>query len=286
MLFSLVIHFTGCGDAHSAASQDTACEKIEETSYPAETENTLSESTEQFINVRNDDEIYYLEDKEVREIPLFLSFLNGEISAYDKMQQTQKYYNDYFKEAADDITGVHLMVADLDDDGKEELLVNIMYSLWGTLVVFHEKDGMLCQWEIFDSFFMEDCQTVTLYSNGIMEWQLSRGHQRILWQYNKEGQREIVYESYCNFYTDEEGKNLTEYVIAYYENGKEDKSFQFLIDDDNQVISGDGDRENITEMEEEILSDVEEVRKIVALEYEPDAEVISREEFLNQLEKE
>ena len=128
--------------------------------------------------------VSYLVDEGVADNPLFVSFINNEISAYggvnnvyldeypkDKttayeLDDQEMYFGDYLDEYYD---AIHFMTEDLDGDGEAELLINLGRKMGdgGDILVFHEKDGSLFEWE--DLRYGGQSRYINLYENRTVE---------------------------------------------------------------------------------------------------------------------
>ena len=227
--------------------------------------------------------IYYLEDEEIKDMPLYVSFLNNEIPAYDKKEQRDKFYWEYcdYDIGREEIVGVHIMAEDLNEDGEKELLINISYLFdQGILIVIHEEDGKLYQWRIYNSFFFRESSSVLLYSNGILEQCFHLTTAYIKYYDNGDFETVLVTYKHTN-YTDEMGNSIYVFTLEHRKNGEMIEVFDYEMNMENsEIISG---KEEVERIEREVLGDAERIRTIAPLEdveigLEINPEIVSLEE--------
>ena len=141
-----------------------------------------------------DEQVFFLEEGEVRNYPLFHAFINKEVAAHDDARGEDKYVQEYYAEYPV-LYSIHYMAEDLDGDGKAELLAFIGSSLVeGDLYVFHEMDGKLYAWETWNNFPSMQQASIMYHGNGIFSQ--GGGGGCIFGRYNAEGRIEYLVEFY------------------------------------------------------------------------------------------
>ncbi|MBD5536742.1 MAG: hypothetical protein HDQ99_14015 [Lachnospiraceae bacterium] len=195
---------------------------------------TVTEPTETDTNMPDTEEddadyVLYLEDEGVRDNPVFAAFIDKEITAFDAETEKNKDIYECFRECAilpsreiPPVSGIHYMSEDLDGDGKDELLVLLQWNdTDGDLLVFHEADGELYQWETWDDFLWMRMSSIEYYGNGIFSQGGGAGD--IVGRYNAEGKIEYIVD-YGTWQVQEEGEWITKNSLVVYKDGMEEKT--------------------------------------------------------------
>ena len=189
----------------------------------AEEEKDVLEETDSIVEENTDEEFsirYYCEEM-VKDNPLFESFLNNKMDAYDYIGDSRnnmwsigvdmdfyygnfyenkfhvgELYEAYYEKYGESLIGVQVRSRDLNNDGKNELLILIEYKDCGIrngdLHVFHEEDGKLYEWECWGNI-VNTYGLSEIYEKGGI---LTRG---LLTKYNDDGYIEVIFdgESVC-----------------------------------------------------------------------------------------
>ena len=186
--------------------------------------------------------MYYVEE-DVCENPLFAQFINGEVKAYDNVQDTGEYswfgtenylefygsqfsindlYSGYRKED-ERIDTIHILTEDFSGDGKDELILIVTCNKnQGMVHVFHEEEGNLYAWEPLYCWGKKDI-SLRVYSNGMIEW--CHGNYG---QYNEDGYFEVAltYTYRSELVTTGERENY--FTLNIYEDGITVKTIQYM----------------------------------------------------------
>lgn len=225
------IESTNSTDILEGSENDTVIE-------PTETDTNMSDAEEEV----DTDYVFYLEDEGVRDNPVFAAFIDKEITAYDAETEKNKDIYECFRECAilpseeiPPVFGIHYMSEDLDGDGNDELLVLLQwYYADGDLLVFHEANGELYQWETWDDFLWMRMMSIEYYGNGIFSQ--GGGGGDIFGYYNEEGKIEYIVEFYSWFEYTEEDELLRSGQLIVYKDGLEEKELRwegiYFRDDD------------------------------------------------------
>ena len=204
---------------------------------PTETDTHMPDTEED-----DTDYVLYLEDEGIRDNPVFAAFIDKEITAYDAETEKNKDIYECFRECdilpseeIPPVFGIHYMAEDLDGDGNDELLVLLQwYYMDGDLLVFHEADGELYQWETWDDFFWMRMAEIKYYGNGIFSQ--GGGGGDIFGYYNAEGKIEYIVEFYSWFEYTEKDELLRSGQLMVYKDGLEEKELRwegiYFRDDD------------------------------------------------------
>lgn len=171
-----------------------------------------------------DELVFFLEEEEVRNHPLFHAFINKEVAAHDDARGEDKYVQEYYAEFWN-MFGVHCMAEDLDGDGEAELLVLVQQDdTFGDLLVFHETDGKLYAWEAWEGFLAMQQSSIMYHGNGVLS--KGGGGGCIFGRYNAVGRLEYLVEFYSW------GGQYSEYGdVTVYEDGVAVKRYAYDIRD-------------------------------------------------------
>lgn len=193
----------------------------------------MSETVEDPVEESDDKNmIYFVSDDKVWENDLFCAFLEGEATAYDRHQEENLTWPEYFRihleENYGHLYGMQLAAEDLDGDGKEELMVMFETNGESTdLYVFHEEDGRLYAWDKKDNFFVMRGDPVILREGGIFEDIGASGGNSIVhytWRFNGTGESEDIWRRYesVESFTEEDGMQYirSEVSLCFYEDGE------------------------------------------------------------------
>lgn len=239
---------TGVEDAPApdmAAEEDAALSADEVLPLPSEIETETvgmademgngetSDTVEDPVEESEDNNlIYYVSDDKVWENDIFCAFLEGEATAYDRHQDEDLTWPDYFsiylEEKYGHLYGMQLAAEDLDGDGKEELMVMLDDHGESTdLYVFHEKDGRLYAWDKIVNFFVRRGNPVILREGGIFDDIGASSANSIVhytWRFNETGESEYIWRRYerVESFTEEDGMEYiqSEVLLCFYENGE------------------------------------------------------------------
>lgn len=204
----------------------------------SENESNHSFSDSNSFNAEGD--IYYYVQADVKENILFAQFLNNEIKATDIVEDSNQYFEfDYYgkefyikdlyinywennmRDSYKGIDGIQVFSKDMNEDGKNELLILIeYYDEEGDLHVFEEKDGKLYVWECWRNLRTMRSPVVKIYDNGMI-WCGGSGNESFT-KYNGDGEIEnILMYSYQreSVESDEKGVFLYYYELTLYDNG-------------------------------------------------------------------
>lgn len=163
--------------------------------------------------------IYYVSDDKVWENDLFCAFLEGEATAYDRHQEEDltwpEYFRIYLEENYGHLYGMQLAEEDLDGDGAEELILMLGGKYLYDLYVFHEDAGRLYAWDIVEDFNLGGVPW-KMREGGVFEY-WGQGY-RILWRFNEDGEQEDMWaDSYhVNQFSGEDGKEYIRYEESLY----------------------------------------------------------------------
>lgn len=224
--------------------------------------------------------IFYLEDKNVEENPVFHAFIQNEITAYDQTEDQNLYMTDFFLKLHPNYRGwwcgIHYMAEDLDGDGDEELLVYLGCGVQvADLYVFDEIDGKLYAWEIWKNFYTWRMSNVEYCGNGVFHEGGSDGV--VFVHYNFEGKIEYIME----FYPDWGREGGT---FRLYEDGFLVKELSYEGDYFNEEGLTPDDREIVDEINvimEEIRNKYGRGKQICEVSAYDEAEQIPLEDLLS-----
>ena len=285
------------GDTATETDIGTEMEPTKATDIPKSIENdTVTEPMETdtaMVDTREESMVYvlYLEDEGVRNNPVFAAFIDKEITAYDAESGENRYIyecHEYYEYGyVPSEFGVHYMVEDLDGDGKDELLALLQWnSTDGDLLVFHEKDGELYQWETWKDFLWMRMMDIEYYGNGVFSQ--GGGGGDIFGYYNIEGKIEYIVD-YGTWREQEEGEWITKNSLVVYKDGIEEKELVW----EGPPYWGDESWEETTPENQAIKDEcaaimngirekLGEGRPINGLEWNEDAKKIPLDELLNK----
>ena len=131
------------------------------------------------------------------------------------------YWENNMRDSYKGIDGIQVFSKDMNEDGKNELLILIeYYDEEGDLHVFEEKDGKLYVWECWRNLRTMRSPVVKIYDNGMI-WCGGSGNESFT-KYNGDGEIEnILMYSYQreSVESDEKGVFLYYYELTLYDNG-------------------------------------------------------------------
>lgn len=187
--------------------------------------------------------VYSMRDTDIQEIPLYDSFLNNEVAAVDAENQEEQYWSDYYDKYSDlYIEAFHMKTVDVNGDGEKELLIHLRQGdVQGKILVFHNQNGSLVEWESI-SYGMHS-REVNLYNNQIIEI-VGHGWSRSFFTYNDKGQLERVFKCY----SETDGDSYRQYFIQEYQNGVVTNVYSMM---EIQGSNGGNDREVSEDSEKE-----------------------------------
>ena len=270
---------------------ETETEPAKDTDIPESSENdTATAPVETDTNMPDTEEddvdyVLYLEDEGVRDNPVFAAFIDKEITAYDAETEKNKDIYECFRECdilpseeIPPVFGIHYMAEDLDGDGNGELLVLLQWDgCDGDLLVFHEEDGKLYQWETWEYFMWMRMLDIKYRGNGIFS--MGGGAGIIVGRYNAEGKIEYIVRCLRNFGQTEEGEYWESEHLILYKDGQEEKELSWEgIDsyDDTMEMTpkNQANYDEINAIMHKIWEEIGEGREINAIEYEENAQKI------------
>lgn len=190
----------------------------------------------------NEKQVSYVVDEGVADNPLFVSFINNEIQAYGginkfgglkeyyedsrtayELDDKEMYFTDYYEHDKRRCEAIHFMVEDMDGDGEAELLINLCYGYHGTILVFHEQDGKLFEWE--DLGYGDHSPAIYIYDDYTIEVEGVQWS-RSFFSYTSTGRRPRVFDQYSLTGDLPEGGSYREYWIDEFQNGIEIKELK------------------------------------------------------------
>ncbi|MDE5801772.1 MAG: hypothetical protein K2I22_02515 [Lachnospiraceae bacterium] len=233
------------------------------------------------------DYVFYLEDEGVRDNPVFAAFIDKEITACDAETEESRYIYECYEQDVFGVNyGVHYMAEDLDGDGEKELLILVQWDdIDGDLLVFHEEDGKLYQWETWEYFLWMRMSEIEYHGNGIFS--MGGGAGTIVGRYNAEGKIEYIVKCFRDFgYTEEDVRWESENLILY-KDGQEEKelSWEGIYSHDDTLEMTPENQANYDEINtimNEIWEEIGEGRRIKNVGYEENAKKIPLDELLNK----
>ncbi|MDE7365880.1 MAG: hypothetical protein K2N24_00825 [Lachnospiraceae bacterium] len=156
----------------------------------------------------------------IQEVPLYASFLNNEVAAVDVESQEEQYWSDYYDKILDSSLRVfHMKLEDMNGDGEKELLIHIgQMNLQGKILVFHNEEGSLVEWEPIT--YGLNSKEINLYNNQIIGI-IGYGWVRSFFRYNDKGKLERVFD--CS--AEKNAQDIYTYIIQEYENGVVTKGY-------------------------------------------------------------
>lgn len=203
--------------------------------------------------------IYYASDDKVWENELFCAFLEGEATAYDRYQEEDltwpEYFEIYLKENYGHLYGVQLAMENLDGDEAEELMILMLSGKYSCdLYVFHEDAGRLYAWDIVENFYTGWCPWM-LREGGIFEY-FGQGN-RLLWRFSETGEQEYIwtFSRDINQFDGEDGEEYIRYEesLRLYEDGDCVRELGYVL---LGLDSGDLDEAELVEGNEEEFDEV------------------------------
>lgn len=239
------------------------------------------------------DAVYYLRDEKIDEIAAFSDFLDGQVSAYDHKQQKELYCIDYYEKFMEEhlgISAIEIAAEDINEDGKCELLIILMYTPdQGDLYVFHEQDGRVYAWEVLENFFTMRVGEVYLLENGTFEFFGGYGQGHFFKRYNADGEIEDVLNYYYNSYP-YEGEIQYDYVLTTYEQGVPTRELKYSmiapadkLPDEGELSSGTREeQEECNRILDEFCAKSERVRWFKFPQNEDDVEEIPLDNVLKR----
>ena len=227
-----IIAVSSCGKAEPTVSdstpeptatlEPTAEQTMEPAGENQETNATQEQQTEK--EQQEKETVWIVEEEEVRNNPIFVAFIDKEITAYDREDEKNLYVYEYFADYGR-IDYVHYMAEDLNQDTKNELLVYIERA-FGDLLVFEETEsGELIAWEIWDYVTSDRQPDIYYCGNGTFMWYggqgISVGH------YTQEGTPEPLMDYYHTIKESNDTYYRAHIWLRSYENGKVAKEMEY-----------------------------------------------------------
>lgn len=233
------------------------------------------------------DYVLYLEDEGVRDNPVFAAFIDKEITAYDaETEENRDIYECYKQALFGDPYGIHYMAEDLDGDGNDELLVLLQWDdCDGDLLVFHEEDGKLYQWETWEYFMWMRMLEIEYHGNGIFS--MGGGAGDIVGRYNTEGKIEYIAKYFRSWGHTEEGKYWKSGHLILYEDGQEGKELRwegiYFHEDDTMEMTPENQAnyDEFVAIMHKIWEEIGEGRRIKDIEYEENTKKIPMAEVFD-----
>lgn len=147
--------------------------------------------------------------------------MDGKITALTYETNEAWYCKDFYKDANvkyHSLYGTQILSGDVNGDGAKELLM-LMYHTPedGNLYVFHEENGNLKAWEVFEDFMWMRYGGYYLHQNGMIEGHSGYGVGHSFYKYSDAGELQTVL---WNYYThsDIEGGTRYDNTLYIYEN--------------------------------------------------------------------
>lgn len=244
----------------------------------------------------------YIVEDDVSEHSLFTSFINNEIQAYGGINKTgvtdqypidqttaydvddqKRFFTDYLKEYSWlPLDRIHFMAEDLDGDGEGELLIELGFSsVEGYILVFHEQDENLFEWEMFK--YGNQSRYIHLYDNSTIEVVGIWGNLYFS-RYNPGGRRVRVFGRYSS--KCDEGNNW-ELCLYEYEDGVVVNEIKITEEwsDDNEfigILEGDAKKKEFDRVYNEFMNTLGEEKSLNSSVYDfDDAPEATRKEIMN-----
>ncbi len=200
-------------------------EKLSEEVSASEDEKTETvtgnESSEDAQFAKELAEMQIIEEEGVRDNALFGDFLDGKITAITYETDENWYCKDFYKDASVKYYGLYgtqIFSGDVNGDGTKELLMLIYYTPTdGSLYVFHEENGNLKAWEVFEDFMWMRYGGYYLHENGMIEGHSGYGVGHSFYKYSDEGELQTLLWDYYTHY-DIEGGIRYDNTLYIYEN--------------------------------------------------------------------
>lgn len=244
--------------------------------------------------------VSYLVDEGVADNPLFVSFINNEIPAYggvndvypdeypiDKttayeLDDEEMYFGEYLEEYHD---AIHFMTEDLDGDGEAELLINLgNKGDGGDILVFHEKDGSLFEWE--DLRYGGQTHYIDLYENRTVQIMVTGGSS-YYFRYSPSGRMMRVFNEIRDSRPrKEDGSYDQELTIQEYRDGIiiNEVKITEQISDDNQylgVLEGEEKEKEYDSTRDDFVDTLKEEKRLNSFTGMADWPVIVGQRTLN-----
>ncbi len=215
----------------------SAAETMSETTNTSDTENvseevSTSEDEESETDTDNGNseeeefakelaEMQIVEEEGVRDNALFSDFLDGKITALTYGTNESWYCEDFYKEVSvkyHKLYGAQFLSGDVNGDGAKELLMLLYYRPGdGDLYVFHEENGSLKAWEVFEDFMWDRYGGYYLHENGMIEGHSGYGVGHSFYKYSDAGELQTVLWDYYT-HSDIEGGTRYDNTLYIYEN--------------------------------------------------------------------
>ena len=262
---------------------ETETEPAKDTDIPENSDNDTAtapmETDTDMLDTEEDDADYvlYLEDEGIRDNPVFAAFIDKEITAYDAETGENRYIHECNNRY--NVYGIHYMAEDLDGDGNGELLVLLQWDgCDGDLLVFHEEDGKLYQWETWEYFMWMRMLEIEYHGNGIFS--MGGGAGDIVGRYNTEGKIEYIAKYFRSWGHTEEGKYWKSGRLILYKDGQEERELSwegiYFHEDDTMEMTPENQAnyDEFVAIMYEIWEEIGEGRRIEEIEYEENAKKI------------
>ncbi len=200
-------------------------EKISEEVNTSEDEKTEtvtdSENSEEEEFAKELAEMQIVEEEGVRDNALFNDFLDGKITALTYETNEAWYCEDFYKEVSvkyHKLYGAQFLSGDVNGDGAKELLMLLYYRPGdGDLYVFHEENGGLKAWEVFEDFMWDRYGGYYLHENGMIEGHSGYGVGHSFYKYSDTGELQtLLWDYYTNSRI--EGGDRYDNTLYIYEN--------------------------------------------------------------------
>ena len=162
-----------------------------------------------------------VEEEGVRDNALFSDFLDGKITALTYETNESWYCEDFYKEVSvkyHKLYGAQFLSGDVNGDGAKELLMLLYYRPDdGNLYVFHEENGSLKAWEVFEDFMWMRYGGYYLHENGMIEGHSGYGVGHSFYKYTDAGELQTLL---WDYYTSSriEGGDRYDNTLYIYEN--------------------------------------------------------------------
>jgi len=162
-----------------------------------------------------------VEEEGVRDNALFSDFLDGKITALTYETNEAWYCKDFYKEVSvkyHKLYGAQFLSGDVNGDGAKELLMLLYYRPDdGDLYVFHEENGSLKAWEVFEDFMWMRYGGYYLHENGMIEGHSGYGVGHSFYKYTDAGELQTLL---WDYYTSSriEGGDRYDNTLYIYEN--------------------------------------------------------------------
>ena len=150
-----------------------------------------------------------------------MHFLDGKITALTYETNEAWYCEDFYKEVSvkyHKLYGAQFLSGDVNGDGAKELLMLLYYRPGdGDLYVFHEENGSLKAWEVFEDFMWDRYGGYYLHENGMIEGHSGYGVGHSFYKYTDAGELQTVL---WDYYTSSriEGGDRYDNTLYIYEN--------------------------------------------------------------------